>query len=442
MRDFQSLKQSAVISACTNQAVWYTYIYAGATHQNFLRSRPGENSTPDPVLLVLKQKAIQALIKATKAALEQGEITEWFLSALLTMASHGSGEIVSKDHTAPVQLRKPQISIPIAPLYDALQLAVEHRDALFQLLQRKGGIHAIKDTALRTATIRFGVYTCYRTLQRPPFERVQSLESLFALPAWPSNDLEELGLPCSIIGFFDILERSDEEPQVSLLTKIIQALALLTSDQSFILSAEARNSASKIYSELNQNFEPGSEAMHDPAMIGACKVRLIWARCIVMWELLSLPDLSQDILRPKGFPSSSLPYELCRLSCFMYFQMWIWVIAGANINMARQLVSRILPFLEASVVPSLNDNAVLCKMHPEFFLWVITLTIVMAYEDYDQTGDVSSVKSISPFLRYLIVKPFPEMWSDISIILERFLWSSTDCNPLGRDAWVFACSLL
>lgn len=439
--DFQDLKLDAIRSACADKAVWSTFSYAGASHQAFLRSSADQShgSNLDLVRLNLKQNAVQALIEATKSALKKDEIGEKLLSAMLTMASHSFGDIVKREPLAPIQGRKPQISISCAEYYDALELTTEHRNAFFTLLEKRGGVSTIENTGLRNAIIRFGIYTSYRLLEAPRFDRIQPLEGVFESLEQIPNVLGGRPVPGLARGFFDLFHGTDDELQTDVLLKITQALAAITRDQRSILSAEKRRNSCHIHDLLNADgWRELSES--DPRVISALKMNLIWSRCVVMWELLSLVDHSQGVVNDPHPEEAILAYELCRIACLMYFQMWIWVISGAKINMARKLVSKILPLLAASLRPNATTGTALYRIHPQFFLWVVTLSVVMAYEDYDQTTDQATTESLLPYVKRLPARTRLDAWPVVAASLEKFLWSNKDCDSLGRDAWTFVCS--
>lgn len=169
---------------------------------------------------------------------------------------------------------------------------------------------------------------------------------------------------------------------------------------------------------------------------------LIWMRSMVMHELLSLPDYTTQALESESTGETKfLIYELCRVSCLMYLQIWLFSIVNKRQNMARKLLLKMWPLLGGSITTP-PDGVALSVQHPDFFLWTVMFSLICAYEDWDASGELTSMQQMSRFIVYTSMEPVAESWPKIVDVLEKFIWAGFDCNLTGQEAWQQACSLL
>lgn len=169
---------------------------------------------------------------------------------------------------------------------------------------------------------------------------------------------------------------------------------------------------------------------------------LMWIRSTVMHSLLNLPDYSTRVLGSEHSGDSSfLIYELCRVSCLMYVQLWLCAVVNEENNMARRLLSKMWPLLSVST-SRLYDGSTLSARHSNLFLWAVILSLVCAYEDLDVTGESTSMQKTCLFVRHTQIEPLQEHWPQIANILEKCLWAEFDCDLTGQEAWQQACVLL
>lgn len=173
---------------------------------------------------------------------------------------------------------------------------------------------------------------------------------------------------------------------------------------------------------------------------------MVWQRLVAMHALLNLPNYTAKALEfglehPHSATSNFLVYELCRVLSLMYGQLYLFPVVSKKKNMARKLLSRIWPLLDASI-SALHDGHTLSVRQPNFFLWAVTMSLLCAYEDLDSTGEWTSMQRISPFVLHTRIEPLAESWPKIVDILETFLWPALDCNITGQEAWQQVCVLL
>lgn len=92
---------------------------------------------------------VQALQKKDR------EITDELVISMVTLAAHGSGESVAREIRTKIQSRKTVATLKSRELeyYGALDPEVEHVQVLYQLIQRRGGLHTITSRAVLMATV-------------------------------------------------------------------------------------------------------------------------------------------------------------------------------------------------------------------------------------------------------------------------------------------------
>lgn len=83
------------------------------------------------------------------------EISDELVISMVTLAAHGSGESVTRQLPTKLQLRKKPALLRDHELeyYGALDPEAEHVAVLYQLIQRRGGLHTISSRTVMMATI-------------------------------------------------------------------------------------------------------------------------------------------------------------------------------------------------------------------------------------------------------------------------------------------------
>lgn len=67
---------------------------------------------------------------------------------------------------------------------------------------------------------------------------------------------------------------------------------------------------------------------------------------------------------------------------------------------------------------------------------------MLAYEDFDVTGDDTCLETITPFAAHGMVITQPQAWTIVKDVLPHFIFPSKDCDATGREAWDHACRIL
>lgn len=160
---------------------------------------------------------------------------------------------------------------------------------------------------------------------------------------------------------------------------------------------------------------------------------VVLMRSMCIREVLLLPD------RIEAMETEVLIYQMCRLSRLLCCQTWLYAYSGQNHswtrNLPRRLVHKLKPILEQSVALTVHN------LLPDFCLWIVTMGLMLAYEDLDNTGDDVSVRLMIPSLQYLDVELSLSSWPTIRSIVSRFLWYERVCDITAMEAWELACQM-
>ena len=129
-------------SVMKNPHCWYAIIYAGATHNAYQRG--GYESTKENLHLRLmyKTKAIGSVLDDVK---QNGDnISEEALLSMVVLASHGSGDRLKGTKTYRRQQLPFLTHIHDVEYYASMETGWEHLQAVYTLLDKRGGLHTIQ----------------------------------------------------------------------------------------------------------------------------------------------------------------------------------------------------------------------------------------------------------------------------------------------------------
>lgn len=90
--------------------------------------------------------------------------------------------------------------------------------------------------------------------------------------------------------------------------------------------------------------------------------QVIWIRSMIIHELLMLPETLPQSTSYGEMPA--LIYEMVRMSCLMFCQVWLFGDNNNNRRMARKQVYKLQPILERCTVGVER----LCEVLPDFYL--------------------------------------------------------------------------
>lgn len=156
---------------------------------------------------------------------------------------------------------------------------------------------------------------------------------------------------------------------------------------------------------------------------------IIVSRSMYIRELLLLPETIE------ASESEALIYQICRISCMLSLQVWLFADTGPKRNLPRRLVNMLLPVLNRSLTMMVHETL------PEFYSWTVILGLMLAYEDFDNCGNETTMRTMVPFLESLNVKSTPAAWATLKHVVARFLWCKEDCAETAREAWEMACQM-
>lgn len=420
--DTTIVKRDLMSYALNDIAAYKAMVYAGASHQAFARSRPEDSDHLDPGRLRLKHDVVRALLDAIRQV-GTGTIPDELLVAVVVMASHGSGEMVKKEDLGLFRHRRSLIPILDAEYYGALDVGIEHVSALFDLVTRKGGVASIRSPVLRVAILRTDVLFAYREFRAPRLARFESLQQSIALCTWPLDT--QARDTAKILGadLPRLLALTGDDQHCKILTDAYNALKMLT-----------------IYiDQLHRQQEVDLE-QRDLRLIPRTD-DLIQLRFVAMWEMLNLPEKSIYMSSLTTLDHQNLLFDLFRVAFFCYNQAWLWYVVSRKGRIPRQILDKALPLLEAATTRSTDCSGSLATRYPDFFVWVVVLCIMLAYEEYYQTGSDNHMLSLVPPLRSTKIMPVIDSWDGVLKIMRGHLWSDLQCDMTGREAWKHFCFL-
>jgi hypothetical protein len=141
-----NIKHAVFSSAMISPASFYTIIFAGATHNAFAHTGmdvPRENKM---LRLSYKFQAIKAVNEEIKGL--KGEPSDDLLLSMVTLAAHGNGEQLEPLRKA---TKSPLASAQNFDYYGNIRWELAHYHAITPLIERKGGLPAVKIPGLANA---------------------------------------------------------------------------------------------------------------------------------------------------------------------------------------------------------------------------------------------------------------------------------------------------
>lgn len=425
--DLTLVKQNVMSYAIHEPVSYYALLYAGACHKHFWQSFTRKTNY-DTELLRLKGHAIKALRKAIQ---QYDQATEDILIAALMLSAHDSGDRARRVPFGKVMRRKSLLYTLDAEFYCALDVEWKHLEVFYDLLERRGGIFAMRPGVMQTAAIlyvstlrlmladdrRFDIFNAFMHLFKPRIAAILPLEATLTMRNWTQDDEAQILASKVGTGFEDVFASMSDCSESARLQRVIRGFVNLIVD----------------FDQLCRDLPKHSTNIGTPN-----ERTVIWIRSMLIHELLTLPAfLSKE--EEETDEGSTLVYELCRLSCLMVCQAWAFADNNSRRSMARRQVLKLIPLLKRAVA---GGTISLSSELPSFYTWLIALGLMLAYEDFDISGDDACIRAIVPFLAKCIVKARPEAWSAVSSIMSGFLWLWKDCEITGKEAWDCGCRLM
>lgn len=253
-----------------------------------------------------------------------------------------------------------------------------------------------------TDCYRFDVFNAYMHLRLPQLDALIPLSACFDLRRWESDDIA-----------LELIQNSNQsfaKVFIHLPTTRLQQIVY-----GFVL----------VMADLD-HFQR-SKIPHI--------VTIVLTRSTCIREILLLPETISNVQTEL----SVSVYQLCRLSCLLCCATWLYAYVGQNHeytrNLPRRLVQSLRPILDRSIGVMVHE----CL--PDFFLWVVLMGLMLAYEDFDNTGDGASMRLLIPCLDHLDVDLSSSSWSTIRGRVSQFLWCEQVCDVTAEEAWELACGM-
>lgn len=265
----------------------------------------------------------------------------------------------------------------------------------------------------------FDIVHSFTSLSKPRLAQLQPLTEIMALRTWSTDDAARLLSSTLGSGFDHVSELMASIPEGGHVMQVLKGLVNLLADLGQLDRCRKQ-----------QQTENQIEAPNEMSML--------WIRCMLIHSSLSFADLL-DKSSLGGVPV--LVYDICRLSLLMNCQIWACRGADHRLRTARALVQRLVPLLHKFTAPG-SKGLPVSTVLSDFYIWILVLGLMLAYEEYDFAGEEACLRQMAPFLAYCMIKARPEAWPTVSTILSRFLWSWKGCDITGREAWEFGCLLL
>lgn len=147
--DLTVVKTEVMSHVIHSPVSYYTFLYCGACHRLFWKEGFERSPGRTAELLILKNRAIRAMMEAVKTGL--GEPSDEVIMAMVLLASHGKAETAQRRVLGKVQSRKSLVRTLEAEYWCALDTEGPHMDILAELVQRRGGVRNIRPGVLLTA---------------------------------------------------------------------------------------------------------------------------------------------------------------------------------------------------------------------------------------------------------------------------------------------------
>lgn len=265
-----------------------------------------------------------------------------------------------------------------------------------------------------TDSCSFDVFNAYIHLSQPRIRALAPLDATLAMRYWQPDKIASDSAGVLGTGFQDVFDLMPQCAETVSLRQVFEGSILTMLDFDQIMRSK-------------DGLLTETELPHEQTVI--------WVRSMLIHELLSLPESLATHSARDEF--SVVVYEICRFSYLMFSQLWLFADINTDRGMARKQVAKLKPLLERAT--SGNISSRLCERLPDFYLWVIALGLMLAYEEFDISKDRGCLEELVPFAARSLVKMQPKAWRIVSSILPRFVWRWKDCELTGSEAWELAC---
>ncbi len=134
------MRAGFMMSAMSSSAVFYSVVFAGTCHNAFLRTDSSPSNASVVLRMSYKTQALRSLIEDISKA-TGSDFSEDLLLAIAILAVHDPGENLS---APPKHMHTPLRQHKDSEFYTSMRWRQEHLQMLYTMLERYGGLHALK----------------------------------------------------------------------------------------------------------------------------------------------------------------------------------------------------------------------------------------------------------------------------------------------------------
>ncbi|KIY03668.1 uncharacterized protein Z520_00359 [Fonsecaea multimorphosa CBS 102226] len=410
-------KKLVMDTAIRSPLCFHTLVYAGAAHKAFHQSPTVDNSKSAVLRLTSKVEAIKSLRTALHS--QATALTDEVIFAMTILAIVGHGEKVT---AAEKQEKRTMSAQQDGQFYSSQEYEWRHMKAVIEIVKMKGGLHTIRFPGLAFALASFDIHSSIMFQTKPSFPLF--MPSLPVISSWatsqPTSPASQR-FPTLVTGFNFLTDLN--LPAADELLNVLHVM------RDLIVAFDS--------------YQRGDGEAPPIKMI-------IFARNLNQHELLTLPDLSEELFSPSlafiDDPAilerhlALAIYELCRLCAFIFQLTVLLPNLHDNVYVTIPYARRIKRCLQSATTdlrlqPDLTYDA--------FFLWVAVMTAwsVRSTDLYDWFVDflVRHLSSERTGKEGDIRKYWGLIVKDM---LARFLWLDSECEAPCAEIWKDVKALL
>ncbi|KIW09787.1 hypothetical protein PV08_11887 [Exophiala spinifera] len=376
------IKHTILASAMRSPAVFYTIVFAGATHNAFAHTGMQITRENQVLRLTYKTHAIRALNQEISRT--QKSVSDELLLCMVTLGFHGSGETLMP--RAQAANDSPLLVAQNFHFYGHMDWETAHLNAVKTMIKQRGGFHTIEQEFLSNVIALADVIDAFKNLTAPTYPLRITTARLMAIWPYPAPNTVPHVLRMMTTGFATLPPSVQRDP----LMWTIETIRDVT-----------------IGYDLSRRNDPTAPR----------HIHVVWARNTLLHDLLRLPDRTWD--NPRS--CDLCVYEICRLSTLAYMLLVLFPLPRIS-GLHYALAQRIKHALDGCLIVGLWES------HPELFLWATILG-----------GILAEATALRPWYGQLGVKLCQELdlssWHDLKRICLTFLWYDQDCERLGEEFW-------
>ncbi|EXJ67267.1 uncharacterized protein A1O5_09280 [Cladophialophora psammophila CBS 110553] len=403
-------KKSVMDTAIRSPLCFHTLVYSGAAHKAFHQSPTVDNSKSAVLRLTSKVEAIKSLRSALQS--QATALTDEVIFAMALLAIVGHGENVS---AVEKRERRTMSAEQDGQFYASMEYEWQHMKAVIEIIKMKGGLHTIRLPGLAFALASFDIHTSIMFQTKPSFPLFMPSSPVIGtwLTSQPRSPAFQRCLNLAT-GFYFLTDLG--------LPTAIELLKVLNVIRDLIVAFDS--------------YQRGDGEAPPIKMI-------IFARNLNQHELLTLPDLSEELFSSSlAYPDSPTSlkthralalYEICRLCAFIFQITVLLPNLHDNIDVTIPYARRIKRCLQCATTElHLHQDST----YHSFFLWVAIMT----------AWSVRSTTLYDWFVDFLVQHVRAEMIGQevdyreslrmtVEERLARFLWLESECEAPCAEIW-------